>query len=177
VNSIYGRFEFTARVKRENDSNYANYLIVRAGSSVLSSNSRWVPNYMFGYTNGGYYSIWKVNSAGAEAALQTWTYSTKILPYTWNTLKVYGNGSTFRFYINGTLVWTITDPTLTQGYVGVQMAKGATAGKFLVDWATLTIPATASALDADTVSAEQEALNQAAMKAGVKGSSKGYLVE
>jgi subtilisin family serine protease len=176
LNSIYGRFEYSARVKRENDTNFANYLIVRAGSSVLSSNSRWVPNYMFGYVNAGYFSIWKVDSAGNEVALYSWAESPAIIPYGWNTLKVYGSGSTFKFYINGTLVGTVIDSTLTQGYVGVQMYKDVTAGKFLVDWATLTIPALAS-LDTDTVSAEQEALNEAAMKAGVKGSSKGYLVE
>ena len=176
LNSIYDKFTFTAKVKREADTNSANYLVVRGGSSVDSYDYQWYPDYIFGYANDGYYSIWKLDSTGYATALQTWTYTSKIAKKDWNTLKVYGNGTTFKFYINGTLVKTITNSIYTKGYVGFQMYKQSTSGKFLVDSASVTIPTT-SALDADTVSAEQEALNQAAMKAGVKGSPKGNFVE
>ncbi|MDP2966436.1 MAG: S8 family serine peptidase [Pelolinea sp.] len=176
LNSIYDKFTYTAKVKRENDTYSANYLVVRGGSSVDSYDYQWYPDYIFGYANTGRYSIWKVDSTGYETALQTWTASPKIVKYGLNTLKVYGSGSTFKFYINGTLVKTVTNSIFTKGYVGFQMYKQSTSGKFLVDSASVTIPTT-SALDADTVSAEQEALNQAAMKAGVKGSPKGNFVE
>ena len=45
-----------------------------------------------------------------------------------------------RFYINGTLVLTVTDPSLTSGRVGIGMYRSAdsTGDELLVDWATLS---------------------------------------
>jgi hypothetical protein len=173
--TIYNKFIFTARIKREYDSYSANFLNVRMGSTTSTNNFEWYPGYNFGYSNDGYYSIWEVSSTGLATDKQPWTYTPAIVKYGWNTLKVTGSGSTFTFSINGVVVKTFTDSSFSQGYVGFQMYKNITAGKFLVDWATLTIPAISS-LGVDRVGSEQAAFNRAAMESGEVGSQEGHIV-
>jgi len=53
---------------------------------------------------------------------------------------VIADGSTLKFYINGTLVWKGSDAALTHGKVGIGMYRDAasTGNKLYVDWAKLT---------------------------------------
>jgi hypothetical protein len=69
----------------------------------------------------------------------------------------------FDFTYNGSLVYTFSDYSRSKGYVGFEMYKvyGYTT-QFLVDWAKLTVLST-TYQNNDTVSPEQEALNNAAM--------------
>jgi len=56
----------------------------------------------------------------------------------WNNLKVVAVGSSLKFYVNGTLVWSGTDSNYRTGYVGVTMYRDSYAGTLDVDYATLT---------------------------------------
>jgi hypothetical protein len=136
----YGNFVFTARVKRETDLTAQNCMLVRGGSSISPTNYIWYPGYLFCYTNDGHYSILRLNSNGTQTTLQASTATGTILSTGWNTLKVSGSGSTLNFYINSTLLQTKIDATFASGLVGFQMEGVVGADRFLVDWATLTVP-------------------------------------
>lgn len=85
---------------------------------------------------------------GITTILTGWNYSSAINPFGWNTLKVVGSGSSFKYYINGTLVWTGTDASLSTGQVGVGMYRVVPETSNLnVDWAKLSIYTTASVGD------------------------------
>jgi len=87
----------------------------------LTSDKRWNKSYLFQYTRSGYYSIWK-SINGKDTALQSWAKSPKIKTgYKWNTLKVVANGNRLKFYINGHLVWSGTDTSLSTGRAGISM--------------------------------------------------------
>jgi len=177
--SIYDDFTFTAKVKRENDTGYSNVLAVRTGVKVDPSESGLYWSYYFSYVNAGHYAVYARDKAGVLYQIQPWTPTSAIVNGGWNTLKVTASDTTFKFYINGTKVITVNNPTpkLNKGYVAFLSYKGAVDGRFLVDYATLTMPLASAAADTSAVSAEQEALNQAALRAGVTGSPEGYFGE
>lgn len=139
----YGDLTFQARMKRTGTCTIcANFLAIRGDTSPLGVDKSWNKDYIFEYTNGGFFSIWKIN-AGTYTALKTWTSSSAIIPNNWNTLKVIAVGSTLKFYINGTLVWTLTDASFKTGQAGVGFYRNAAAGTLYVDWAKLSNTPTA----------------------------------
>jgi hypothetical protein len=105
---------------------------------------------MFQYTRSGYYSVFKVDN-DSYTALRDWAPSAAIVQgAAWNTLRVVASGTSLKFYINGTLVWSGSDGSFTAGRVGIGLYRSAdsTGDQLWVDWATLSTPAAASALDA-----------------------------
>lgn len=164
----FTNFDYQARLWRSGCDTCANRLLVRGTPTPLGSDNHWYSFYMFQYTRTGSYSIWKQVTGGDATELQGWTSSSAINQGdAWNTLRVVGDGSNLYFYINGTLVWSGTDSSLTSGRVGIGMYRSSSSSgdQFLADWATLSTLGT-TGLDAftssDTVSAEQQALNDAA---------------
>ena len=187
----YSDFTYTAVVKREHTSQTyssypANYVAVRMGTSH-TSDLQWYSGYLFGYTNAGYYSIWRVTGSGKSVALQPWTETDAIDKGNWNQLTVTAEGSTFEFYINGELMTTVEDDNDSKGYVGFEFYRPASAytGKFYIDEAQLTlIESTSTSLSAQSagssqqaISAEQQALNEAALNSGVESSIEGTPLE
>jgi len=165
----YFNFNFVARVRRiggdDGWSYPASYISVRMGSSVDPLDDAWFPGYVFGYANTGDYSIWRHNADGSVTNIQPWTYTSALIPYDWNILRVVANGSTYKFYINNVLVKTFNESGRTQGFVGFYIWKTGISTQFQVDWARLAVLST-TYQNNDTVSPEQEALNNAAMKEG-----------
>jgi hypothetical protein len=156
-NSVYNTLDYTVVMKRDavaNDS--ANRLWVRGVPTPFASTNWWQHAYAFQYTSNGSFSVFK-NVDGNATVVQNWTASAAIVQgANWNTLRVKASGGTFSFYINGTLVWTGADPSLTAGRVGY--------GFFNTDWlrvdsATLSTTLLAAA---EFVSLEQQTLNDAA---------------
>jgi hypothetical protein len=125
-------------MKRFGCAGCANTLAIR-GNPVLDGTGWWNSEYTFDYTNNGLFSVWRDNN-GTYAALKNWTSTAAINQGGWNTLKVTASGSTLKFYINGTLVWTGTDSTYASGRVGIGMYRSSTSlgDKLYVDWAQLT---------------------------------------
>jgi subtilisin family serine protease len=73
--------------------------------------------YVFQIVTDGDYSIWKqVN--GSWSWLQSWTGSPSITAGT-NTLTAVAAGSSLKFFINSTLVWTGSDSALASGRIGL----------------------------------------------------------
>ena len=73
--------------------------------------------YIFQISTAGSYGIWKQMN-GTFSWLQSWTTSAAISSGT-NVMTASAIGTNLRFYINGTLVWSGTDTSLTSGRVGL----------------------------------------------------------
>ena len=167
----YKDFTITARVKRAagtvHSSFPASYMAVRMGSNKTSE-FIWYTGYIFGYTNAGNYSIWRLGSGGSSTAIQPWTTTDTINVDDWNDLKVKVEGSKFEFYINDTLVNTFTDSKYASGYVGFEMYRpGSMSSRFYVDSVTLNVigaeSLSAASLDSSqAISAQQQQWNQEA---------------
>ncbi len=160
----YTNFDIQARLWRSGCSSCSNRLIVRGRPLPLDSTNHWNQEYVFQYSRDGYFSVTK-RSGGSGIMLQDWTYSLAIQTgSTWNTLRVVAVGPTFKFYINGALVWSGSDATFSSGQVGVGMYRANTTDDlFRVDWVRLV---TAQSTQAEVVSAEQQLLNDAAISTG-----------
>jgi len=139
----FGDVTFQAKMTRTGGpANLANRIIIRGNPASLTGGV-WNPSYAFQYANNGAYSVYKM-SGGVSTALKTWTASSAVLTGgVANTLKVVAVGSSLKFYINGTLVWSGTDSTLQVGQVGVGYYRDATAATLKVDSASASNTPTA----------------------------------
>jgi hypothetical protein len=132
----YGDVTYEVRMQRSGTcASCANRIIIRGNPASLFSTNWWKPAYYFQYSNDGKFSVYEATSAGTTVELKAWTSSPAIVMNGWNTLKVVAVGSSLKFYINGTLVWSGFDSTLKVGRVGVGFYRDAAAGTMLVDWA------------------------------------------
>jgi hypothetical protein len=163
-NGNYSDFEYEATPWRAGCATCSNGLWIRGTPDPLASNGRWNNGYLFQYTRNGDYSVWKV-VAGVEINLAPWTTTSAIVQgYAWNALRVVANGTHLSFYINGTLVWSGADSAFTSGRAGVASYSDASTGNQIwVDYAVLTA---GSYVVVDTLSAEQQRLNEAAQREG-----------
>jgi hypothetical protein len=138
--SEYGNFDYQVMLERLGCKICPTRILVRGVPAPLGANGDWHSGYEFQYTRDGTYSVNKWVD-GEKTVLQTWTFSAAILQNdAWNLLRVVADGSSLKFYINGVLVWSGSDASLTSGKVGVGMYRDASTGNMLlVDWATLTV--------------------------------------
>ncbi len=134
ISKTFNNFTYTAKVKRISTGDLASGLIVR-GTPAFNSLNYWKNGYRFLYTQAGKFAV-IVTVNGVDSYLKDWTYSPAIIPSDWNILKVIADNRQFRFYINGTLVWSGADSTFASGQVGFIMFR-QTQEVFKVDWATL----------------------------------------
>jgi hypothetical protein len=134
--SKFGDVTYEVRLYRTGTcTSCANRIIIRGNPASLFSTNKWKPSYYFQYSNDGQFSVYEGTSAGTEVALKGWTSSSTIIKNGWNTLKVIAVGSSLKFYINGTLVWSGTDTTLQVGQLGFGFFRDAATGTLKVDWA------------------------------------------
>ena len=154
----YTNCDYRLRFWREENNYHSNRILVRATPEPLgSSNKNLYSYYSFQYVRDGKYSVWK-RVSGSSTCLQSWTSSSAINGTGWNELRVVASGSNLYYYINGTLVWSGSDSSLSSGRAGLGMHD---SGNAWVDWATLTTSSSGLAIT-DEVSEEQQALNDAA---------------
>lgn len=140
---VYGDLTYEVRMHRNGtNTGLANHISVRGVPSPLDSQKKWNKEYKFAYSNSGYFSVWK-NNGSTGTALKGWTTSSAVVQNGWNTLKVIAVGSSLKFYINGTLVWSGTDSDFKTGKVGFGFYRDADAGRLLVNWAKLSTTPTA----------------------------------
>jgi hypothetical protein len=166
-NVPFTNLDYQVRMIRYGSDDSSNQLIIRGVPTPLSTSREWYSEYIFQYTRSGYYSIWKTINGGGTTALQNWTLSPSINNGdAWNTLRVIAIGSNLYYYINGALVWSGTEASLSSGAVGFGMYRPSpSSGDMLrVDWATLYT--NDSILVMDVVNPSQQALNDAANLTG-----------
>jgi Zn-dependent metalloprotease len=156
----------TLRVLRSGCHTCAVNLIVRGVPTPLGNQNRWYSYISFQISNDGQYSVYKRVRGGSATALQPWTSSSAIHQSgaygdEWNVLRVIDFGDSLFFYINGQLVWSGSDATLTSGEVGFSMYSDSSPWNLAqVDWATIDWANAATTFGA--ISPEQQALNDAA---------------
>lgn len=182
IGGRYADLDYSVRMLRTGGAKdgvfSASYLTLRQGSAPKTAADLLPhPGYAFGYTNDGYYSVWKRNSDGSSTAIQPWTFSSAIVKDDWNTLQVKAVGGDFFFYINGSLVVAFSDSSYSFGAVGFDMYSSyGVSTRLQVDWATLSVPPAGTAI-LDQASADQTALNQAAVQAGQPGLPSEHTIE
>lgn len=144
----FSNFDYQAAMLRYGSETNANSLVFRGTPDPLTSAYAWYHEYKLSYSRDGYYSIWKRTYGGSGIALVSWTYTSAINQGdAWNILRVVANGTSLSFYINGSLVWSGSDSSLSSGRAGVNMyAESSSGQELLVDWALLcTLPKGAAA--------------------------------
>ena len=123
----FANFDYSAALWRFGCSGCSNYLEVCGTPTPLQTQSTWNRGLRFQYSRNGMFSVWKDNG-GTFTTLQNFTATAAINQGdAWNVLRVVGNGSTFSFYINGTLVWQGTDTSFSAGRVGIGRPRRASS--------------------------------------------------
>ena len=137
-NANFANLRYQVKLKRAGSdcSDCNNGIYIRGQVTPFSyGNQMWGKGYFFSIANNGYFTVLKYDNGQTE--LKGATYSAAIVPYSWNTLRVDAIGSSLKYYINGTLVWSGTDTTHTIGKVGIAMYQTSYPGDILyVDWAS-----------------------------------------
>ena len=130
--------DYRVKMKRTGCQTCANKIMIRGTPAPLvgSHYDDWHNGYFFEYAGDGQYCVYK-QVGGTWSWLKGWTASPAINKGSaWNTLRVVANGSSLKYYINGTLVWSGTDSSLTSGQAGIGMYRDTSSGNALyVDWA------------------------------------------
>lgn len=136
----YTNFDYSININRAQSSN-PNWIMVRAGPLIIKSDLEWGPGYMFGFTNEGYFRVWLSKGDGSHVDITPgWIATSAYNINQWNTFRIRAVGSSFKYYINGTEVYSFTDSTYAKGYVGFQTTLiTASEGAVYVDWAKLTV--------------------------------------
>lgn len=135
----FGNLTYEVKMRRRGNQSQPNWIAIRGDAGKLKANSMWRPAYYLQYRAGGEYRILEVRGGGRVVTKVDWTPHGAIRTGDrWNRLKIVANGSTLRFYINGTRVKTIRDGSLKVGNVGFGFYTNKKKGqKLLVDWAKL----------------------------------------
>ncbi len=180
----YRNVDYRVSVKHDNDGLLATYMLFRAspnfqGCFSLCSTSKGVA-YAFGIIESGStgeFYIYKMRN-GAFTPIQSWTPSSYLKPIKqWNKLRVVAKGNSFKFYINGKLVYnyTDTDQPIYSGHIGLLGYSGPTEVT-LHSYDTIiatALPAAALSTPAETeetISPEQQAFNAAPqLNLGIEG--------
>lgn len=142
----YGDMTYEASMKRMGCNSCWSGLILRGNSASRNADGYWKSSYWFAYNRNGRFLVYKYNATGGEVVLKGSTANAAINTGSdWNTLKVVAVGSSLKFYINGTLVWSGTDAAYAVGDVGIGMQRdAASSGNVLyVNWAKLSTTPTA----------------------------------
>lgn len=108
--------------------------------------------YVFQISGSGSYGVWK-QVAGTWSWLQSWTTSPEVQPDV-NVLRATAQGAALSFYINGTLVWSGSDSSLSGGLVGLGGYTSGDTTHYFDD-----VMAGEALLTTATVSETQAALN------------------
>lgn len=132
----YENFEFSVIMTTLNRPSSPQYIIIRAGEQLDANNRSWHPCYMFGY-GGNVFRVFKKDEENRTFGFGPWTATDTIRGAgQWNTLKVRAVDNRFDFFINNTLVQSVTDPDFTTGKIGFTMFGDQ--GRFYVARAILT---------------------------------------
>ena len=164
----FADLDYSVRMKRTGTDHClwcANQILIRGAPEPLGSYHLWNSAYLFQYSDDGWYSIWKVVNGVITSLIpyqNEWQETGAIIQGGYNVVRVVATGSSLNYYINGTLVWSGSDTSLTKGTVGFGMYRDITSSDdwLDVDYATLTGGTTVLA---DGLGAKmQQALNDAA---------------
>ena len=122
--SFNGDYTVSVHMNRKKGRDWgSNSVFLATGSSMTSANG-----YSFQYQCTGSYSIYRItnfnlvtNVGPVPVALKNWTNTSAIHTglNQFNILKVVKTGTSYAFYINNTLLTTVTDGTFTPTYLSL----------------------------------------------------------
>jgi hypothetical protein len=135
-----GVLDYTVRMRRIGSPSYTNRVYIRGNPDPLNpDNQEWYSGYSFQFSCLGEYSVWRTQGASSEA-LQPWTLHTAVHSgEEWNVLRVVADGTSYQYFVNGTLVWSGNSFAAQTGYVGLGMYRPSegSGDRLDVDWAVL----------------------------------------
>ncbi|NDY57988.1 DUF1080 domain-containing protein [Desulfovibrio sulfodismutans] len=132
----FQNFDYSVRMKRSVVDEWANVILLRATPTPLDEDGLFNSGYYFGFTTDGYFNVSRMDN-GSWNSYTGWLTSAAIKGNDWNVLRVTASGSSLKFYMNETLLYSVTDSTYSTGKVGFGFYAGA-AGTFMADYATLS---------------------------------------
>ena len=135
-NSSFGDLDYSVKIRVTGSNDTGVY--VRGNTTSLLSSKDWYSGYWFGYQNSGDFYIGCMFK-GKWSNLYFESASPAVKPNDWNILRAVVSGQTLNFYINGVLVYSVSDSTLDSGQVGVEFFDG-NGGTLDVDYATVSTP-------------------------------------
>ncbi|MFM2310339.1 MAG: hypothetical protein RLY87_2461 [Chloroflexota bacterium] len=120
---IYENLDYQVRMRHTGYNASAQGVYVRGvplATNTLGTNSYkwWQSGIDFGYSNTGYLRVVRFYPGG-YAFWKAWTYCSCISTTNFNTLRVIAKGTTYKFYMNGVLVYTRVDSSIASGRIGV----------------------------------------------------------
>lgn len=136
----FSNLDYSVRLQRMGCDICASSIFIRG--TAVSSLGNWANGYQFSITRNGRYFVAK-NINARQIPIKNWTASGAIAKgNAWNVLRVAASGSSLKFYINGNLVWSGMDTSLSTGKVGIGLNSNGTGGvnRMYVDYATLIMP-------------------------------------
>jgi len=138
VNANFPTLDYRVQVMRSGCETCATKLFVRGDG--IPAFAGWKNGYQFNIKRSGYYYVGKTIN-GTLYTIKTWTYNAAIKKASnWNLLRVVARGTSLKFYINNSLVWSGVDGSRTTGKVGAGLYSNGTGGlnRLYIDYATLT---------------------------------------
>jgi hypothetical protein len=157
--SFAGDYTVSVHMNRKKGNTYSsNSIFLGTGTSMTNASG-----YIFQYVCDGQYSVYRfanrnyiTNSGGSITTLKSWTSSSAIHTglNQFNIMKVVKSGTAYDFYINGTLVTSVTDATYNPGYLSLLFYVGGTQTEIQYNYVVLTpggtvaMPASSLSLDA-----------------------------
>lgn len=121
----YSSLDYTVEMQRDGSSLAANFLYIRCTPTPETDNGGISSGYSFGYNNAGSFVVGKIRPGTGWTTLKEWTPSQAIRPGDWNTLRAKASGTSLQFYINGILVFAVTDGEFDTGFVGFGLYDGS----------------------------------------------------
>ncbi len=143
----YSHLDYSVKMKRTGSHPESdNCLDVRGYHPILDGFDEWLSAYQFCYETNGKFAVWK--GINTNWSVMKGLTATGVIHKgaAWNTLKVIAIGSSLKFFINGTHVWTGSNNLLPSGTVGVDFFRDniSTGNKLYVDSATMSTTATSA---------------------------------
>ena len=135
----FADLDYEVRMQRYGCPGCPNSLFIRGDPELQGSGHHWNNGYLFQYTNDGYISVWKFVN-GVPSAVLPWVTTASVAHDEANTIRVIASGTNLSYYLNGELVWSGSDASLSTGYVGFGFDRDdySSDNWLEVDYATLT---------------------------------------
>lgn len=156
-NTVFSSSTYTVEVKMKRvagSTTSSNSIILCTGTSMNSVNG-----YLFNYTTGGYYSIWKYTGknlqtgSGASDSIKIWSYHARVNKGlgTWNTMKIVRAGSNYSYYLNGYLIYSFSNSSFDPRVCVLPFYSGNVQTELHYDYAKLDIGAAAGLVPGEKV--------------------------
>jgi len=131
-------FDYSVKMKRKLTDATHGVVVWGNASSTNPNNGRWEDGVYFFIRSNQQYAVFQMK-AGTLSTLKSYTTSSAIVPFGWNTLRVVADSPNLYLFINGTSVGSVTPTINNEGFVGISMYKNANGIKepLLVDSAVL----------------------------------------